>query len=229
MITIDSLTVRYGSLTALDGLTMHLTERAVHGLVGVNGAGKTSLFNAIYGFVTPAGGSVTRSGHPLRRRDMAYLESENFFYDGMTGRDMLDLAAHYHPTSDPAPYVGLFALPVDRPVAEWSAGMRKKLALTVTLMQRKPVLLLDEPFNGLDMESLYAAQQLILQRRAEGATILVSSHLLPTLEALCDDIRLIDGGRITAEYRRGEYPRAAGELEELFHRHYLTHFNGKIS
>lgn len=229
MITIDSLTVRYGSLTALDGLTMHLPERAVHGLVGVNGAGKTSLFNALYGFVTPAGGSVTRSGHPLRRREMAYLESENLFYDGMTGRDMLDVAAHYHPTSDPAPYVRLFALPVDRPVAEWSAGMRKKLALTVTLMQRKPVLLLDEPFNGLDMESLCAAQQLILQRRAEGATVLVSSHRFSTLEALCDDIRLLDGGRITAEYRRGEYRRAAGELEEMFHRHYLTHFNGKIS
>lgn len=229
MITIDSLTVRYGSLTALDGLTMHLPERAVHGLVGVNGAGKTSLFNALYGFVTPAGGSVTRSGHPLRRREMAYLESENLFYDGMTGRDMLDLTVHYHPTSDPAPYVRLFALPVDRPVAEWSAGMRKKLALTVTLMQRKPVLLLDEPFNGLDMESLCAAQQLILQRRAEGATILVSSHLFSTLEPLCDDIRLLDGGRITAEYRRGEYRRAAGELEEMFHRHYLTLFNGKIS
>lgn len=229
MITIDSLTVRYGSLTALDGVTMHLSERAVHGIVGVNGAGKSSLFNALYGFVTPASGSVTRSGHPLRRRDMAYLEGENFFYDGMTGRDMLDLAAHYHPTSDPAPYVRLFALPVDRPIATWSAGMKKKLALTVTLMQRKPVLLLDEPFNGLDMESLYAAQQLILQRRAEGATVLVSSHLLTTLETLCDDIRLLDDGRITAEYRREEYPRAASELEEMFHRHYLTHFNGKIN
>lgn len=148
MITIDSLTVRYGPQTVLDNLTMHLSERSVHGLVGVNGAGKTTLFDTFFGLVTPDSGSITHSGHPLRRSEIAYLESETFFYDGMTGRDLLDLTAHYNPSSDPAPYIRVFGLPVDRPVAGWSAGMKRKLALTVTLMQQKPLLLLDEPFNG---------------------------------------------------------------------------------
>ena len=207
MITIDALTVRYGSLTVLDGLTMHLSERAVHGVVGVDGAGKSSLLRAVYGIITPDSGSVTRAGHPLRRR----------------------FRVHCHPSSDPAPYVRLFALPVDRPIAAWPAGMRKKLALTVALMQRKPLLLLDEPFDGLDAQSLYTVRQLIAQCRDEGSTVLVTSQRLATLEPLCDDIRLLDEGRVTAEYRRGEYARAAGELEKFFARHYLTCYHGKIN
>lgn len=67
----------------------------MHGLVGINGAGKTTLMNTLYGFVAPSGGSITLDGRPLRRRDIAYLESVNSFYPGMTGRDYLDLVAHY--------------------------------------------------------------------------------------------------------------------------------------
>lgn len=224
MITIDSLTVRYGQKTVLDRLTMHLTEGAVHGLAGINGAGKTTLFETLFGLVRPAAGSITRFGRPLRRSQIAYMPAESFFYDGMTGRDLLEMTAHYHPGTDPESWIDLFGLPADQPVGEWSAGMRRKLALAATLMQRKEVVLLDEPFNGLDMESLYVAQRLILRRRDEGATILITSHLLPTLTPVADDIRLLDGGRITAEYRRGEYTRAERELEALFHAHYTNLF-----
>lgn len=168
MITIDSLTVRYGQKTVLDRLTMHLTEGAVHGLAGINGAGKTTLFETLFGLVRPAAGSITRFGRPLRRSQIAYMPAESFFYDGMTGRDLLEMTAHYHPGTDPEPWIDLFGLPADQPVGEWSAGMRRKLALAATLMQRKEVVLLDEPFNGLDMESLYVAQRLILRRRQEG-------------------------------------------------------------
>lgn len=229
MITINALTLRYGSTTALDGVTMHLTERAVHGLVGISGAGKSSLLGAVYGVVAPDSGSITRAGHPLRRHDMAYLEAEPRFYEGLTGRDMLDLTAHYLTTYDPEPLVRLFGLPVDRQIATWPDEMKKRLALTLTLMQRKPLLLLDEPFEGLDGECLGAMQELLLERRAEGATLLVASQRLAELEPLADDIRLLDRGRITAEYRRGEYARANGALEELLARHFLTPFNGKIS
>lgn len=105
--------------------------------------------------------------------------------------------------------------------------MRRKLALAATLMQRREVVLLDEPFNGLDMESLYVAQRLILRRRQEGATILITSHLLPTLTPVADDIRLLDDGRIAAEYRSGEYSRAERELEALFHARYTNLFPDK--
>ena len=227
MITIDSLTVRYGQKTVLDRLTMDLTEGAVHGLAGINGAGKTTLFETLFGLVRPAAGSITRFGRPLRRSQIAYMPAESFFYDGMTGRDLLEMTAHYHPGTDPEPWIDLLGLPAEQPVGEWSAGMRRKLALAATLMQRKEVVLLDEPFNGLDMESLYVAQRLILRRRQEGATILITSHLLPTLTPIADDIRLLDDGRIAAEYRSGEYSRAERELEALLHARYTNLFPDK--
>lgn len=90
--------------------------------------------------------------------------------------------AHYHPSFDPAPCIRRFRLPLDTPIENCSEGTRRKLALTAVLMQRKRLVLLDEPFNGLDIESLYAAQQLILALGSEGRTVLVSSHVLATIE-----------------------------------------------
>ena len=138
----------------------------------------------------------------------------------MTGRDYLDLVAHYHPSFDPAPCIRRFRLPLDTPIENCSEGTRRKLALTAVLMQRKRLVLLDEPFNGLDIESLYVAQQLILALGSEGRTVLVSSHVLATIEPLCDDLYLMDGGRIVRRYDRTEFRRAEREIEETFRRRY---------
>ncbi|WP_308659399.1 ATP-binding cassette domain-containing protein [uncultured Alistipes sp.] len=227
MITADNLTVRLGRRDILSRLNMHLTEGAIHGIVGINGAGKTTLLRTLYGLLRPTSGSVTRNGRPLNRREMALLETEPAFYEGMTGRDLLDLTAHYHPSSDPEPYLRLFALPADEPVDNWSTGMKRKLALSSVLMQRKEVVLLDEPFNGLDMESLYVTRQLLSRRRAEGATLVVTSHLMEPLAELCDDLFVLDGAAIAARYDRREFPRAVRELEVIFRRRYEAEFAEK--
>lgn len=227
MITADNLTVRLGRRDILSRLNMHLTEGAIHGIVGINGAGKTTLLRTLYGLLRPTSGSVTRNGRPLNRREMALLETEPAFYEGMTGRDLLDLTAHYHPSSAPEPYLGLFALPADEPVDNWSTGMKRKLALSSVLMQRKEVVLLDEPFNGLDMESLYVTRQLLSRRRAEGATLVVTSHLMEPLAELCDDLFVLDGAAIAARYDRREFPRAVRELEVIFRRRYEAEFAEK--
>ena len=227
MITADNLTVRLGRRDILSRLNMHLTEGAIHGIVGINGAGKTTLLRTLYGLLRPTSGSVTRNGRPLNRREMALLETEPAFYEGMTGRDLLDLTAHYHPSSDPEPYLRRFALPADEPVDNWSTGMKRKLALSSVLMQRKEVVLLDEPFNGLDMESLYVTRQLLSRRRAEGATLVVTSHLMEPLAELCDDLFVLDGAAIAARYDRREFPRAVRELEVIFRRRYEAEFAEK--
>ena len=218
MITIDSLSVRRDGRTLSDGVTMHLAEGAVHGFSGTDDAVWTALFDALFGLVRPDAGGVTRFGRPLRRSETAYLERRIRFFDGLTVRDLLDLTARRHPGSDPETCIRLLGLPPDRQLTALPAAV-----------QRKPVLLLDEPFDGLDAESLEAAQRLILRRQAEGATVLVASRLLPALEPVCDDIRLTDGGRIAAEYRRGEYARAGQELERLFALRYGVTTSGKIS
>lgn len=227
MITADNLTVRLGRRDILSRLNMHLTEGTIHGIVGINGAGKTTLLRTLYGLLRPTSGSVTRNGRPLNRREMALLETEPAFYEGMTGRDLLDLTAHYHPSSDPEPYLRLFALPADEPVDNWSTGMKRKLALSSVLMQRKEVVLLDEPFNDLDMESLYVTRQLLSRRRAEGATLVVTSHLMEPLAELCDDLFVLDGAAIAARYDRREFPRAVRELEVIFRRRYEAEFAEK--
>ena len=227
MITVDNLTVRLGGRDILRGLNMHLTQGAIHGIAGINGAGKTTLLRTLYGLLRPASGSVSRNGRPLNRREMVLLETEVSLYEGMTGRDLLELTAHYHPSSDPEPYIRLFALPADEPVERLSTGMKRKLALASVLMQRKEVVLLDEPFNGLDMESLYAARQLLARRRAEGATLLVTSHLMEPLAELCDDLYVLDGATVAARYDRAEFPRAMRELEYIFRRRYEAEFAEK--
>ena len=227
MITVHQAVKQFDGFRALDQVDLTVPNGAIYGLVGPNGAGKTTLLRTLYGLLRPTSGSVTRNGRPLNRREMALLETEPTFYEGMTGRDLLDLTAHYHPSSDPEPYLRLFALPADEPVDNWSTCMKRKLALSSVLMQRKEVVLLDEPFNGLAMESLYVTRQLLSRRRAEGATLVVTSHLMEPLAELCDDLFVLDGAAIAARYDRREFPRAVRELEVIFRRRYEAEFAEK--
>ena len=207
MITIDALRVRDGERTPLDGVTMLLTANAVHGIAG---EGRSELLRAVYGLAVPESGSVTSGGHPLRRRDMAYLEAEPRFWPGLTAGDCLGLVRRYHPASDPAPL--LRRLPV-APAAEAAAlppNERKRLALVLLLLNPKRVLLLDEPFRGLDVESAFMLRQLILQLGSEGRTVLVAARLAE-LDGICDDFYVLGGGGVRGRYEHYEFARAVRE------------------
>lgn len=206
MITIDSLSVRRDGRTLSDGVTMHLAEGAVHGFSGTDDAVWTALFDALFELVRPDAGGVTRFGRPLRRSETAYLERRIRFFDGLTVRDLLDFTARRHPGSDPETCIRLLGLPPDRQLTALPAAVQRKTALAATLMQRKPVLLLDEPFDGLDAESLEAApaaHPAAAGRRSHGARRVAPASGARTRSATT--FRLTDGGRIAAEYRRGEY------------------------
>ena len=199
MITIDALRVRDGERTPLDGVTMLLTANAVHGIAG---EGRSVLLRAVYGLAVPESGSVTSGGHPLRRRDMAYLEAEPHFWPGLTAGDCLGLVRRYHPASDPAPLLRRLPVP---PAAEAAALPPNER------MQRKRGVLLDEPFCGLDAESVFVVQQLILQLGCEGRTLLVAADSLALLDGICDDLYVLGGGQVQGRYEHYEFQRAIRE------------------
>lgn len=209
MIAAEGLVVRYGTTPVLTGLDLVLEEGRVHGLVGRNGAGKTTLLETLYGFVRPSAGRVLFRGAPLRRSHVGYLPAAELFYPRLTGREYLAVFRSSAPGFDVEGWNRVFDLPLGRLVETYSLGMRKKLALLGVLSLGRPVLVLDEPYNGLDLESNQLLAHLLRTLAEGGTTVLVTSHVLGSLTHGCDAIHLLAGGRILRSFARAEF----GDIE----------------
>lgn len=195
MITISNLTVSYRKgRNVLDSLDITFRENTIHGIVGLNGAGKTTFFNAVFGLRQRQEGTVLFNNRSVTKKEIAYLPTENFFYSNITGREYL--ALFHHPGFDTDEWNGLFMLPLDQMIDDYSTGMKKKLAILGVIKQNKPILLLDEPFNGLDIEMCRILRLVLLKLKETGKTIVVSSHVMETLTNLCDCIHYLEGGKI---------------------------------
>ena len=210
MLSIERLSVGYGSRTVISGLDLELAPGQVHGLVGRNGAGKTTVLETIYGFIRAREGTITLDGKRPTARELAYLPMENHFYPKITGREYLRIFQARSPDFDPDAWAPIFELPLDRYVDGYSAGMKKKLALLATLSLGRPVMLLDEPMNGLDLESNLLLGHLLRSLADSGRIVLVTSHILESLTRACDQIHGLEDGRIAHTIPRSGF----AELEE---------------
>lgn len=202
MLTIADLRCTYGDRTVVD-IPRYELAPGVHGIVGLNGAGKTTFLNALYGFGRNPEARVQWSGADMGHANTAFLETENYFHPGITGGEYLELFARGTGASDVRVLNELLDVPLEALITTYSTGMKRKLALLGVLALDREVLLLDEPMNGLDLASVRAVEAVIQRLAQRGRTVLITSHVLGPLLALCDRIHLLQHGRFTRVFERG--------------------------
>lgn len=195
MITINNLTVSYGkNEKVINNLNLSLDESLIHGIVGLNGAGKTTLLNTLFRLKKPDSGMIQFDNKEINKKSVAYLVTENFFYSNITGKEYLSLFKNNNFNVNQ--WNKLFTLPLDKVIDGYSTGMKKKLALLGVLKQDKPLMILDEPFNGLDIETCRIIRMILLRLKEKNKTIIITSHIIETLTNLCDFIHYLEGGQI---------------------------------
>lgn len=215
MISINGLHVSYSGKSIIEGLDLLLEEGKIHAVAGLNGAGKTTLLNTIYGFIKPDKGTIDFKGRPLTKNDIAFLETTNFFYSRITGREHLELFRINNPAFNIGGWNELFELPLGQLVETYSTGMKKKLALMGVLSLNKPVFMLDEPFNGVDLESNQKIKNIIKLLGEKGKTIILTSHILESLTGLCDTIHYLNNKKIELSFGKEEFHSIEAKLFSL--------------
>ena len=192
MIEINQLTVSYGNNVVLEKLNAQFKPGKIHGILGVNGAGKSTFFNTLYGTKKAIHGEIKLAENPIKKRDIAFLQTENYFYPLMKGKEYLQLVA---PQKDYQKWNEIFQLPLNDFVEDYSTGMKKKIAFMGLILLDRNVYILDEPFNGVDIQSNEILIRIIQSLKEKGKLILISSHILSSLLVVSDSIHRLQNGQ----------------------------------
>ena len=204
----EALTKRFGATLAVDDLTAEVRPGAVTGFLGPNGAGKTTSLRMLLGLVTPTAGTATFDGKPYAEltapaREVGTLLEATGFHPGRSARDHLRVIATAAglPAGAPDRVLDLVGMTehAGRKVGGYSLGMRQRLGLAAALLGDPPVLVLDEPANGLDPQGIRWLRGFLRALAAEGRTVVVSSHVLSEVEQTVDDVLVVTRGRLVRQ------------------------------
>ncbi|MEI8047613.1 MAG: ATP-binding cassette domain-containing protein [Bacteroidota bacterium] len=212
MIKIQNLTFSFSGHKVLDDISIDFNQNQVHGIVGLNGAGKTTFFNVLSTTLKKQTGDIKFNGNTITYRDIAYLETVNFFYSRLTGNEYLKIFKQTNPDFNLSSLQEFMKLPLDDLIETYSTGMKKKLALLGVLKQDKKIFLFDEPFNGLDLETNKILELIITTLKEKDKTIFVSSHILDPLLTVCDQIHYLDYGKFAKTFDRLNFHLIEDEL-----------------
>ncbi len=232
---LHSLTIRYGPLTAVDNLSIRVQPHEIYGLLGSNGAGKSSTLKAVVGLLTSADGSISVLGHdPVResvitKQIVGYVPESALLYDALTPREFLEFVASVRgldsaEVSERAKsYVTAFQIEreFDQPLATLSNGTRQKVLIISAFLHQPDLLVLDEPLNSLDPRSVRLMRDLLTHYVAAGPRgVLFSTHTMEVAERLCHRVGILDRGRLvgegTIDTLRGQTAQGDASLEEIF-------------
>ena len=212
MIQIKDLSVSFSEKQVLKNIDIRFNSGWIHGIVGLNGSGKTTFFNSLTGVVKLSNGQILFNDKPFHFADASYLETNNYFYSRLTGSEYLKIFEQTNSSFNLDVLQHFFELPLDELIDNYSTGMKKKLALLCLLKQDRPVYLLDEPFNSLDMETIKVLEQIILILKEKGKTLFISSHIIDPLLKLCDEIHYLTNGRFSKTYKSPEFASIENDL-----------------
>lgn len=229
MLNIENLTKRYGSKTAVDNLSLSIEAGEICAFIGHNGAGKTTTLKACCGLLTPDGGEITVDGMSIRekpidcKRVMAYIPDNPDMYEFLTGYEYLNfVAVVYDVTKEDrekriAELGALLGITdaLGGAISECSHGMKQKIAIISALIHKPKLILMDEPFVGLDPVASHQLKNLMAEHCANGGAIFFSTHVLEVAEKLCNKVAIIKNGKLVASGAMDDV-RGDSSLEEIF-------------
>ena len=229
MLKIEHLTKTYGEKKAVDDLTLHIAPGEIYGFIGHNGAGKTTTLKSVVGILQFDEGEILINGKSIRtaplecKRDIAYIPDNPDLYDYMSGIKYLNFIADIFGVSAAdrkeriRKYSELFELTADlaQPIAAYSHGMKQKLAIIAAWLHSPKLIIMDEPFVGLDPKASHLLKGMMREVCDKGGAIFFSTHVLEVAEKLCDKVAIIKGGKLI---RSGTMEEVKGDdsLEEVF-------------
>ena len=229
MLTISGLTKTYGTKTAVDNLTLHIAPGEICGFIGHNGAGKTTTLKACCGILPFDAGEIKIGGISVRedpvavKQMLAYIPDNPDLYDFLTGHQYLNFVADIYGVSaadrqERIRYYGeLLGMTDDLalPISDCSHGMKQKVALISALIHKPKLILMDEPFVGLDPVASHQLKQVMQKHCEDGGAIFFSTHVLEVAEKLCHKVAIIKGGQLVASGTMDEV-RGQSSLEKVF-------------
>ena len=205
MISINDLSISFDNKTVLNNINIEFKEPQIIGIAGLNGAGKSTFFNALSGVIKTENEVILHDQKQVDFSTIAYLETNNYFYSNITGNEYLSIFKASNTQFQLATFQSHFKLPLDDLIETYSTGMKKKLALLGVLKQDKQIYLFDEPFNGLDLESNKILEWVITALYNKGKTIFISSHIIDPLLAISHQICYLEDGRFTKTFLKEDF------------------------
>lgn len=214
MIKIEKLSKFYGKKQVLNSIDLEFKKGKVYGIVGENGAGKTTLFRCISGLENFKGN--ISSDYAKLKDHLGLLLTEPYFFSKITGKEYIQLLANARQTElTNIEDKNIFDLPLNQYASTYSTGMKKKLALTAILLQENNVFILDEPFNGIDIQSNLIITEIIKRFKKLEKTVIISSHIFSTLANTCDEIFLMKNGKILKKVDQDDFNILEKEMKEF--------------
>ena len=214
MIKMNDLSKVFGDKEVLKNVTMEFSKGNVYGIVGENGAGKTTLFRCIAGLESYSG-EIISDVTPLKNH-LGLLLTDPFFFSMITGREYIRLLCNARgKTNLDIDSKNIFDLPLHQYASTYSTGMKMKLAITAILLQENEYFILDEPFNGVDIQSNIILTEIILKLKELNKIVIISSHIFSTLSETCDEIHLLRKGEQIKSVQKSGFKNLEQEMKEM--------------